>query len=132
MHTYITGIIRNLLADNDFPQQVISKYEVPDDGTDRFVRLFWSYGDSSFYSNNMASASDILIFEIYERKFIPESLIDDFILGLRKELLKFKSFKYSGKVGLVTNISLIENANDEMWKSYSLTLPITFFEEEAE
>lgn len=134
MHTYITGIIRRLLTDKyeNFPQQILSRYEVPDENSISFVRVFWSYGDASYYSSNVSNASDLLILEVYEQKFIPESTIEDFILFIRNNLLfKFKTFKYNGKVGNVTNVSVIENTNDEMWKSYSLTISINVFEEEG-
>jgi hypothetical protein len=134
MHTYITGIIRTFLKTKhkSFPQAILSKQEVPDDNVDSFVRVFWSYGDQSFYSNNASSTSDMLVLEVYERMFTPESTIEDFILNIRKEMLfNFKTFKYNGKVGRITNVSIIENNNDEMWKSYSLIIPINVFEEEA-
>lgn len=134
MYTYVISNIRNLLRNEKYDitqKQILSKFETPDDETIFFVRVFFTYGDQSFSSNNITQASDLLILEVYERKYTSESRINDFVSMLRKDILSnFKVLKNKNKIGRISGLSVSENLNDEMWKSYTLTVPIYIYEEE--
>lgn len=131
MHTYIYGIISQLIKRNH-SYTMLSKHQIPNDEDPLFLRGFWSYGDLTYYSNNVEFSSDMFIIEVYEKMFENDSEIEELVTSLRKEILSLRQFKYSNKVGRIEQISVTNNVNDPAWKSFTIIIPINIFEEEAE
>lgn len=128
MHTYIHKLVSNYLLDYNYsPQEILSKYEVPDEDTTYFARIFWAYGNALFSSNNVTSVNDNLILEVFEKKYLSNTIIEEVVTDIRKKLL-YKRISYNNAYAKVNSISISENFNDDNWKAYSIILNFNIFE----
>lgn len=130
MYTYVYGRVKQYLLSNNYnPEEILSKYEVPKEDAQFFARLFWTYGNTSFSSNNISMSNDMFVIELYERKMMNSTVIEEALTDIRRELLALlKNCNYNGKFCRITNISINENFNDENWKAYSIIINFNVFE----